>query len=97
RWRATSAAAARIRVFELRSRKPRAARRCEMTARELASPSRRSFLTVTAAIGGRLLLGFRLPARGGVRDTLTTDAAFAPNAFLRIDRAGKVTFVSPQI
>ena len=68
-----------------------------MTARELASPSRRSFLTVTAAIGGGLLLGFGLPARGEVRDALTTDAPFAPNAFLRIDRAGKVTFVSPQI
>ena len=28
---------------------------------------------------------------------LTTDAPFAPNAFLRIDRAGKVTFVMPFI
>jgi isoquinoline 1-oxidoreductase beta subunit len=53
--------------------------------------------SATAAIGGGLLLGFGLPARGEVRDTLTTDAAFAPNAFLRIDRAGKVTFVMPMI
>ena len=30
-------------------------------------------------------------------DSLTTDAPFAPNAFLRIDRAGKVTFVMPMI
>ncbi|HKA38709.1 MAG TPA: molybdopterin cofactor-binding domain-containing protein, partial [Burkholderiales bacterium] len=43
------------------------------------------------------LLGFGLPARAEVRDTLTTDAPFAPNAFLRIDRAGKVTFVMPMI
>ena len=43
------------------------------------------------------MLGFGLPARGEVRDTLTTDAPFAPNAFLRIDRAGKVTFVMPVI
>jgi isoquinoline 1-oxidoreductase subunit beta len=68
-----------------------------MTTRELASSSRRSFLTATAAVGGGLLLGFGLPAHGEVRDTLTTDAPFAPNAFLRIDRAGKVTFVSPMI
>ncbi len=38
-----------------------------------------------------------MPARAEVRDTLTTDAPFAPNAFLRIDRAGKVTFVMPMI
>ncbi len=68
-----------------------------MRTRELASPSRRNFLTATTAIGGGLLLGFVLPARGEVRDTLTTDAPFAPHAFLRIDRTGKVTFVSPMI
>ena len=44
-----------------------------------------------------MLLGFGLPARGEIRDSLTTNAPFAPNAFLRIDRAGKVTFVSPMI
>lgn len=59
--------------------------------------NRRHFLTATGAIGGGLLLGFGLPARGEIRDTLTTDAPFAPNAFLRIDRAGKVTFVMPMI
>ena len=68
-----------------------------MTNRDLASPSRRNFLTATTAIGGGLLLGFGLPTRGEVRDTLTTDAPFTPNAFLRIDRTGKVTFVSPMI
>ena len=66
---------------------------------EAASPSRRDFLRLTAgaAIGGGLLVGFGLPARGEVRDTLTIDAPFAPSAFLRIDRAGKVTFVMPVI
>ena len=44
-----------------------------------------------------MLLGFGLPARGEVRDTLTTGAPFPPNVFLRIDRTGKVTFVSPMI
>ena len=66
---------------------------------DIASSSRRNFLklTATAAIGSGLLLGFDLPARGEVRDSLTTDAPFAPDAFLRIDRAGKVTFVMPVI
>jgi isoquinoline 1-oxidoreductase subunit beta len=61
--------------------------------------SRRDFLklSATTAIGGGLLLAFGLPARGEIRDTLTTDAPFAPNAFLRIDRAGKVGFVMPMI
>jgi isoquinoline 1-oxidoreductase beta subunit len=65
----------------------------------VVSSSRRNFLklTATAAIGGGLTLGFGLPVRGEVRDSLTTDAPFAPNAFLRIDRAGKVTFVMPVI
>jgi isoquinoline 1-oxidoreductase beta subunit len=70
-----------------------------MGAHGAVSCSRRNFLklTATAAIGGGLTLGFGLPARGEVRDSLTTDAPFAPNAFLRIDRAGKVTFVMPVI
>jgi len=60
---------------------------------------RRDFLkfSATSAIGGGLLLGFGLPVRAEIRDTLTTNAPFAPNAFLRIDRAGKVTFVMPMI
>jgi len=68
-----------------------------MSAGELTSPSRRQFLVATTAVGGGLLLGFGLPTRSELRDTLTTDAPFAPNAFLRIDRAGKVTFVIPLI
>ena len=56
---------------------------------------RRDFLKISA--GGGLLLAIGLPLRAEVRDTLTTNAPFAPNAFLRIDRAGKVTFVSPMI
>ncbi|HXD06179.1 MAG TPA: xanthine dehydrogenase family protein molybdopterin-binding subunit [Burkholderiaceae bacterium] len=67
---------------------------------ELASSSRREFLKVASigAVGGSLLLGFVMPARGAqIRDTLTEGSPFAPNAFLRIDRAGKVTFVMPFI
>ena len=55
--------------------------------------SRRDFLKAS----GGLLLAVSLPVRGEIRDTATTDAPFAPNAFLRIDRNGKVTFVSPMI
>lgn len=64
-----------------------------------ATYSRRDFLrlTATAAVGGGLLLGFGLPARAVISDALTTGAPFAPNAFLRIDRSGKVTFVMPFI
>jgi len=62
-----------------------------------AKSSRRDFLKLTATFSGGLLLGFGIPARGQVRDRLTTDPPFAPNAFLRIDRAGKVTFVMPVI
>jgi len=52
-----------------------------MNTRDLALPSRRNFLTATTAIGGGLLLGFGLPTRAEVRDTLTMDAPFAPNAY----------------
>jgi isoquinoline 1-oxidoreductase beta subunit len=68
-----------------------------MRTAELVSPSRRQFLTATSALGGGLLLGFGLPARAEVLDTFTAHAPFAPDAFLRVDRAGKVTFVMPMI
>jgi CO/xanthine dehydrogenase Mo-binding subunit len=65
---------------------------------EDVSAARRNLLKFSAtAIGGGLMIGFGLPARAEIRDTLTTNAPFAPNAFLRIDRAGKVTFVNPMI
>jgi isoquinoline 1-oxidoreductase beta subunit len=62
------------------------------------SVPRRNFLRITAAsaIGG-LTLAFGLPARGEGVDSPSTDAQFTPNPFLRIDRAGKVTFVMPVI
>ena len=71
-------------------------------ALSFALASRRDFLTVTAtgvlgASSGGLLLGFALPSGAEIRDSLTTHAAFGPNAFLRIDRAGKVTFVMPVV
>ena len=59
------------------------------------SISRRLFLKAGAAIGGGLMIGW-------VPESYAADAAdggqlFAPNAFIRIDRAGMVTVVSPAI
>lgn len=63
------------------------------------SNSRRDFLTLSAgaAVGGGFLLGFNLPALAVISDEIGSGAAFAPNAFLRIDRSGQVTFVMPFI
>ena len=75
-----------------------------------AGVSRRSFLklgmSLGAAAGGGLLLGFSMPAAGddARRSVIGGDAAepaqpgvFAPNAFVQIDRAGKVTLVMPKV
>src|SRR5207248_805014 len=51
--------------------------------------SRRAFLSVSAAVGGGLLLGFDLPA--------APPAAFEPNAFIRIDRDGRVTLIMHKV
>ena len=42
-----------------------------------------------------LLVGFCVPMRG--QSTAAAGAAFAPNAFIRIDRQGDVTLVMPQV
>lgn len=75
-----------------------------------AGVSRRGFLklgmSLGAAAGGGLLLGFSLPAAGddARRSVIGGDAAepapsgvFAPNAFVQIDRAGKITLVMPKV
>ena len=73
--------------------------------------SRRTFLkfsaTVGAAAGGGLLLGFSLPAMsqdqpgksviGGDASEPAPAGVFAPNAFIQIDNAGKVTLVMPKV
>jgi len=53
--------------------------------------SRRTFLKAGAAVGGGLLLGFTLPVRGGPADR------FVPNAFIRIDRDGRVTLIMHKV
>ncbi|RQR54924.1 xanthine dehydrogenase family protein molybdopterin-binding subunit [Burkholderia sp. Bp9126] len=75
-----------------------------------AGVSRRTFLkfgmSLGAAAGGGLLLGFSMPAAGGDarRSVIGGDAdetpragVFAPNAFVQIDRNGQVTLVMPKV
>ena len=58
-----------------------------------ATPTRRQVLKTGAAVG-TLLLGFSWPYG---RARTATSETFAPNAFIRIDRRGKVTLVMPQV
>ncbi|SMF73375.1 isoquinoline 1-oxidoreductase, beta subunit [Tistlia consotensis] len=60
------------------------------------APSRRRFLVAGAAAGGGLLLGLSLPGLGGRADAAEA-AAFAPDAFIRVGRDGRVGFVVPQV
>src|SRR6266478_367421 len=56
--------------------------------------SRRSFLEASVGLGGALWVGFHMPsAIAAAGET----GVFAPNAFIRIDRKGKVTLIMPQV
>jgi isoquinoline 1-oxidoreductase subunit beta len=57
------------------------------------SVTRRAFLEASLSVGGALCVGFRLPLAGaaGNKDL------FAPNAFIRIDKAGAITLIMPQV
>jgi isoquinoline 1-oxidoreductase subunit beta len=61
------------------------------------TPSRRALLKAGLATG--FTLAFHLPVRAANEPEQapdTTDGQFAPNAFIRIDHAGKTTLVMPQ-
>ena len=74
--------------------------------------SRRAFLklgvTAGVAAGGGLLIGFSLPAAaqdqskgksviGGDGIETQQDGVFAPNAFVQIDKSGKVVLIMPKV
>jgi isoquinoline 1-oxidoreductase subunit beta len=55
---------------------------------------------VTGGLASGFLLAFRLPVRATnepVQPPDVTEGRFAPNAFIRIDDAGKITLVMPQV
>src|SRR6202163_728688 len=61
-------------------------------------PSRRAL--VTGALAGGFVLAFRLSlqaANGPQQPPDNPAGQFAPNAFIRIDHAGKTTLVMPQV
>jgi isoquinoline 1-oxidoreductase beta subunit len=63
------------------------------------SVSRRTFLKVSAAAGGGLLVSFALPAkrRGGRPGAAAAAAPFTPNGFIRVERDGRLTLVMHQV
>jgi isoquinoline 1-oxidoreductase beta subunit len=56
--------------------------------------SRRTFLEASLSVGGALLVGFHVPS---VIAAAGETGVFAPNAFIRIDRKGKITLIMPQV
>jgi isoquinoline 1-oxidoreductase beta subunit len=71
-----------------------------VAARISDSVSRRALLT--GGLAGGFLLAFHLPVRAlapnePVQPPDVTEGKFAPNAFIRIDTAGKTTLVMPQV
>jgi len=62
------------------------------------SLDRRSFLKVGVAVGGGLVVDFAIPlAFRPALAQVATSPAFAPNAFIRIDRRNAVTLVMPSV
>src|SRR5215831_8000987 len=58
------------------------------------NPSRRQLLQ--GALAGGFLLAFRVPLRAAAEGK-EPQYPFAPNAFIRIDKSGKVSFIIPQV
>jgi isoquinoline 1-oxidoreductase beta subunit len=63
----------------------------------MTNVTRRQFVTVLAAAGGRLLLSYRVEREPRAAAMAATPSAFAPNAFSRVASDGSVTMVMPQV
>src|SRR5437588_4809190 len=101
-WRATSAVAAPMcasaKGSSARLRQEPEGDTMTTTAR---APSRRSLLK--AGLAGGFVFAFHLPLAQAAAAPNDSEGVppepgpFAPNAFIRIDAAGKTTFVMPQV
>ena len=60
------------------------------------SLSRRRFLKAGAAVGGGLMLSLRLPLASGEAEAAHA-SDFAPNAFIRIGRDGRIVLIMPYV
>jgi len=69
----------------------------------MTTVSRRAFVTVLAAVGGGLLVGYRVGDERRVATatigsaSAATPRGFAPNAFIRIGPDGGITLIMPQV
>jgi isoquinoline 1-oxidoreductase beta subunit len=80
-------------------RRPKLAMLRKSNTKVPAALTRRGFLQAGMAVGsslvgGGLIVGFYLPPAHAAHSANTV---FAPNAFIRIDRDGKVTLIMPQV
>ena len=69
-----------------------------MRERRAEAPARRTF--IKGALAGSFVFAFHVPASAGSGPEQAPDdtkGKFAPNAFIRIDNAGVVTLVMPQV
>ncbi len=71
----------------------------DLAERDGVDLSRRRFLSVGAAVGGGLLIGFTAGPSIGAAEAAKTVATepFTPNAFIRIDANGQVTLIMPYV
>src|SRR5437016_7480598 len=63
----------------------------------MTTVSRGEFVTVLAAAGGGLLLGYRVAGAQRAAPTGATSPDFVPNAFIRIGPDGGITLIMPQV
>ncbi len=60
---------------------------------EIIDKDRRDFIKAGLAVGGGLIIGFHLPLGAPGSAAAATTPSFAPNAFIRVNRDGTVTFI----